>query len=42
MLTLTAGAFYIMQTVESSSLNNILSDATFTTYYAFNKIILLH
>ena len=37
--SLTAGAFYIMQTVESCSLNNVLSDGTFTTYYAFNKII---
>ena len=25
--------------VESCSLNNVLADGTFTTYYAFNKII---
>ena len=25
--------------VESCSLNNVLSDGTFTTYYVFNKII---
>ena len=37
--SLTAGAFYITQTIESCSLNNVLSDGTFTTYYAFNKII---
>ena len=36
---MTAGAFYITQTVESCSLNNVLSDGTFTTYYVFNKII---
>ena len=37
--SLTASAFYIMQTVESCSLNNVFSDGTFTTYYAFNEII---
>ena len=37
--SLTAGAFHITQTVKSCSLTNILSDATFTTYYVFNKII---
>ena len=36
---MTAGAFYITQRVESCSLNNVLSDGTFTTYYVFNKII---
>ena len=36
---MTAGAFYITQMVESCSLNNVLSDGTFTTYYVFNKII---
>ena len=36
---MTAGAFYITQTVKSCSLNNVLSDGTFTTYYVFNKII---
>ena len=36
--SLTAGAFYIMQTVESCNSGNILSDRTFTSYYAFNKI----
>ena len=28
----------IMQTVKSCSLNNVLSDGTFTTYYTFDKI----
>ena len=37
--SLTAGAFYITQTVESGSLNNVLSEGTFTIYYVFNKII---
>ena len=37
--SLTAGTFYITQTVKSCSLTNILSDGTFITYYVFNKII---
>ena len=36
---MTAGAFYITQTVELCSLRNVLSHGTLTTYYVFNKII---